>query len=32
MAIDPNPSIRDTDGVEVTAINYGLGDAGTYLL
>jgi len=30
MAIDPNPSIRDTDGVEVPAINYGLGDAGTY--
>ena len=33
MAIDPNPSIWNSDdSQEVSAINYGLGDAGTYLL
>ena len=33
MAVDPNPSIWNAnDSQEVTAINYGLGDAGTYLL
>jgi len=33
MAVDPNPSIWNSDdSQEVSAINYGLGDAGTYLL
>lgn len=33
MAIDPNPSIWNSDdSQEITAINYGTGDAGTYLL
>ena len=33
MAVDPNPSIWNSDdSQEVPAINYGLGDAGTYLL
>ena len=33
MAIEPNPSIWNSDdSQEVSAINYGLGDAGTYLL
>lgn len=33
MAVDPNPSIWNSDdSQEVTAINYGTGDAGTYLL
>ena len=33
MAVDPKPSIWNAnDSQEVTAINYGLGDAGTYLL
>lgn len=33
MAVDPNPSIWNSDdSQEVPAINYGIGDAGTYLL
>lgn len=33
MAVDPNPSIWNSDdSQEVSAINYGLGDAGTFLL
>ena len=33
MAVDPNPSIWNSDdSQEVSAINYGTGDAGTYLL
>jgi len=33
MAVDPKPSIWNAnDSQEVTAINYGLGDAGAYLL
>lgn len=33
MAVEPNPSIWNSDdSQEISAINYGLGDAGTYLL
>ncbi|GAG24805.1 unnamed protein product [marine sediment metagenome] len=33
MAVDPNPSIWNSDdSQEVSAINYGTGDAGTFLL